>query len=264
MSDIELPEPAVVRLMGDEGFSDEAPYIWAWVAHGYDTGMEPYFSADQLRAAILADREKRAQAAQGAYAYAVYFPGQQREELVHDLDDLLEDLTNYEHTVTPLFATEASKPVQDHIDAPIDMVATHQAEAPPQVFLVLQNLHPRFHASNHFVTIKKVVAVCQTEERAQTVRTTTEESYHEEFPGYRQHKEEPVYQWTVEEMPILAALATQQEAQPQAERETVDKKINKRHALNLIQELIKAERDDAYDEGYAAARAAQQATGERG
>ena len=105
-----------------------------------------------------------------------------------------------------------SKPAQ--AEAP---TASNEREAPPQVFLVLQNLHPRFHASNHFVTIKKVVAVCQTEERAQTVRTKTEESYHEEFPGYRQYKEEPVYQWTVEEMPILAILATQQEAQPQAE-----------------------------------------------
>lgn len=46
-----LPEPEVVRLPGDgEGLSDEAPHIWAWVAHGYDTGMEPYFSAEQMHA----------------------------------------------------------------------------------------------------------------------------------------------------------------------------------------------------------------------
>ena len=39
------------------------------------------------------------------YAYAVYFPDQPTEELVHDLDDLCDDLTNREHTITNLYAT---------------------------------------------------------------------------------------------------------------------------------------------------------------
>ena len=39
------------------------------------------------------------------YAYAVYFPDQPCEELVHDLDDLTEDLTNREHTITELYTT---------------------------------------------------------------------------------------------------------------------------------------------------------------
>ena len=39
------------------------------------------------------------------YAYAVYFPDQPCEELVHDLDDLTDDLTNREHTITKLFTT---------------------------------------------------------------------------------------------------------------------------------------------------------------
>ena len=38
------------------------------------------------------------------YAYAVYFPDQPTEELVHDLDDLTEDLTNREHVITKLYA----------------------------------------------------------------------------------------------------------------------------------------------------------------
>lgn len=38
------------------------------------------------------------------YAYAVYFPDQPCEELVHDLDDLTEDLTNREHVITKLYA----------------------------------------------------------------------------------------------------------------------------------------------------------------
>lgn len=46
--------------------------------------------------------------AQGAgeavpYAYAVYFPDQPTEMLAHDLDDLCDDMTNREHTVTQLF-----------------------------------------------------------------------------------------------------------------------------------------------------------------
>ena len=39
------------------------------------------------------------------YAYAVYFPDQPTEELVHDLDELCDDLTNREHTITKLYAT---------------------------------------------------------------------------------------------------------------------------------------------------------------
>ncbi len=39
------------------------------------------------------------------YAYAVYFPDQPCEELVHELDDLTEDLTNREHTITKLYDT---------------------------------------------------------------------------------------------------------------------------------------------------------------
>ena len=55
-----------------------------------------------------------AQDAQGVpYAYAVYFPNQQREELVHDTDDVLEDMTNDTHTVTELFAAlRASSPAE--------------------------------------------------------------------------------------------------------------------------------------------------------
>jgi hypothetical protein len=43
----------------------------------------------------------------------VYFPGEQRAELVRDLDEILEDLTNLEHRVTPLYdhTQPASEPV---------------------------------------------------------------------------------------------------------------------------------------------------------
>ena len=44
------------------------------------------------------------------YAYAVYFPDQPTEELVHDLDDLCEDMTNREHTITPLYDKPTPQP----------------------------------------------------------------------------------------------------------------------------------------------------------
>lgn len=48
-----LPEPEVLRQPEDgeliAAHEDEnAPYCWAWMSHGYDTGMEPYFGADQV------------------------------------------------------------------------------------------------------------------------------------------------------------------------------------------------------------------------
>lgn len=50
-----LPEPALLKTLDGE-YTDEAPYKWAWFAHGHDTGMTPYFTLEQVRAAILADR----------------------------------------------------------------------------------------------------------------------------------------------------------------------------------------------------------------
>lgn len=59
------------------------------------------------------------------YAYAVYFPDQPTEELVHDLDELLEDMTNREHTITELFATPPTAPVL-LTDAEIDAITVAQ------------------------------------------------------------------------------------------------------------------------------------------
>lgn len=38
-----------------------------------------------------------------AYAYAVYFPDEPTEVLCHNLDELIDDLTNRQHKVTKLF-----------------------------------------------------------------------------------------------------------------------------------------------------------------
>lgn len=54
-----LPEPALLKTLDGE-YTDEAPCKWAWFAHGHDTGMTPYFTIEQVRAVILADRERAA------------------------------------------------------------------------------------------------------------------------------------------------------------------------------------------------------------
>ena len=47
---------------------------------------------------------------QKPYAYAVYFPDQPTVELVHDLDELTDDLTNREHQITRLYAAPQPAP----------------------------------------------------------------------------------------------------------------------------------------------------------
>lgn len=49
-----LSNPSVLKTAEGDRFTDDAAYKWAWFAHGYDTGMEPFYSIDQLRAAIAA------------------------------------------------------------------------------------------------------------------------------------------------------------------------------------------------------------------
>ena len=61
---------------------------------------------DRLTARAVLAKWGTPQAVAGEpYAYAVYFPDQPTEELVHDLDELCDDLTNREHTITKLYAT---------------------------------------------------------------------------------------------------------------------------------------------------------------
>jgi hypothetical protein len=48
-----LRNPSVVKT-AEGDYTDEAPVKWAWFAHGYDTGMEPFYSIEQLRAAVRA------------------------------------------------------------------------------------------------------------------------------------------------------------------------------------------------------------------
>ena len=44
----ELPEPSMLKLPDDD-LDDDIATKWAWMAHGYDTGMQPYFTDDQMR-----------------------------------------------------------------------------------------------------------------------------------------------------------------------------------------------------------------------
>ena len=59
------------------------------------------------------------QEAQKPYAYAVYFPDQPTVELVHDLDELTDDLTNREHQITKLYTAPQAAPAAQG-DAPTD------------------------------------------------------------------------------------------------------------------------------------------------
>lgn len=47
------------------------------------------------------------------YAYAVHFPDQPSEELVHDLDELTDDLTNRAHTITYLYTATPAPVASD-------------------------------------------------------------------------------------------------------------------------------------------------------
>jgi hypothetical protein len=49
-----LRNPSVLKTPDGEEYTDDIAYKWAWGAHGYDTGMEPYYSIDQLREAVAA------------------------------------------------------------------------------------------------------------------------------------------------------------------------------------------------------------------
>lgn len=68
-----------------------------------------FTAADMATAAAQGFREGQAaelaamRAGGEPYAFAVHFPNDYRIELVHDLDDLVEDMTNNEHIVTALY-----------------------------------------------------------------------------------------------------------------------------------------------------------------
>lgn len=58
------------------------------------------------------------------YAYAVYFPDQPTEVLVHDLDELTDDLTNRQHAITELFDRPAAAPAVPEDSALLDYLDT--------------------------------------------------------------------------------------------------------------------------------------------
>lgn len=65
--------------------------------------LRRYTTGDLSKAAPQQDDQK-------PYAYAVYFPDQPTVELVHDLDELTDDLTNREHQITKLYAAPQAAP----------------------------------------------------------------------------------------------------------------------------------------------------------
>ena len=51
-----LANPALLKTQ-DGDYDDDAPAKWAWLAHGRDTGMEAFYSFDQIVEAIRLARE---------------------------------------------------------------------------------------------------------------------------------------------------------------------------------------------------------------
>jgi hypothetical protein len=49
-----LRNPSVLKTAEGDEYTDDTAAKWAWFAHGYDTGMEPFYSIDQLREAVAA------------------------------------------------------------------------------------------------------------------------------------------------------------------------------------------------------------------
>jgi hypothetical protein len=66
--------------------------------------------ADHIAALAAGQATAAQQEAQEPYAYAVYFPDQPKVELVHELDDLIDDLTNRPHVVTKLYTAPRPSP----------------------------------------------------------------------------------------------------------------------------------------------------------
>lgn len=69
--------------------------------------MMTFEEARAVYRSMLSAAPPASQPAEGVepYAYAVYFPDQPTEVLVHDLDELTDDLTNREHSITKLYTT---------------------------------------------------------------------------------------------------------------------------------------------------------------
>ena len=60
------------------------------------------------------------------YAYAVYFPDQPNEELVHDLDDLCDEMTNREHSVVNRYTNP--QPRQPLTDEALSLIGSMVSE----------------------------------------------------------------------------------------------------------------------------------------
>lgn len=100
--------------------AQQPPYAWAVSGAStmffgptaeYDARQEAKHCGGTAEAFPLF-RDAQAQQAGEPYAYAVYFPDQPTEVLVHDLDELIDSMTNREHTVTKLYATTPPAPAQ--------------------------------------------------------------------------------------------------------------------------------------------------------
>lgn len=87
-----------------------------------DTCGSEYAGREEMDAAKRIEAEQQAD----PYAYAVYFPDRPAEELVHDLDDLCDELTTREHNIVKLYSTP--QPAQQPLTPEQIMDAWREAE----------------------------------------------------------------------------------------------------------------------------------------
>ena len=95
------------------------------------------------------------------------------------------------------------------------LIASMEAQ-PITVFVAMQKKHQKYVKVSHGAMIEEILAVCGTHDAALSVCNAAEEKYHEDFPGYRQYKEEPEHAWEVVEIEADFPLYTRP-AQPASE-----------------------------------------------
>lgn len=274
MSDIELPD------LPDLPANEVIPYSAIRYVNGYTKSFVHEYAQAYATAALLADREKRAQAAQPV-AWAA----------------------TSEHGVVEALGMNQSR----RFDTPLYFAATTEASKPVQVEAPSHRPSPEWYRDKIAETLDDDFIIGPATKQAEAPPASNER---EAFEAWRRHFIDRVGEkpgeWEVWQ--ARAALATQQEAQPaapikcltcsdtgwvggpsfynpgeggepcpdcaQAEPAGGDKEDAERYrlvrrgqhwsVLNGIGDILRGEELDAAVDAIDAARAAQQATGERG
>ena len=114
------------------------------------------------------------------------------------------------------------------------LIASMEAQ-PITVFVALQKKHQKYVKVSHGAMIEEILAVCGTHDAALSVCNAAEEKYHEDFPGYRQYKEEPEHSWEVVEIEADFPLYTRP-TQPASEPKAAPTQLDAQTAYKLAKQ----------------------------